>query len=225
MKKIFGLAFIFTTSFATAALAAPERVRGTVSSINSTQLVVHTASGDETVKITSATHFLKVENSTLSKIVPGSFIGTATKTVGMTQEALEVVIFPPSMKGTGEGHYGWDKINDTTMPGTGKASSSMTNGTVASVTSAPTPKASSSMTNGTVSTMTSHSGSKKLTVTYNGGQQIITVPQTAPIVMFAPGEMSDVAPGTTVFVNGITNGQTVTAKAVAVGVDGATPPM
>ena len=225
MKKALAFTCVFTATFATAALATPERVRGTVASISSTQLVVHTASGDETVAIIPTTHFLKVEKSTLSKILPGSFIGTATKTVGSMQEALEVVIFPPSMKGTGEGHYGWDKINDTTMSGAGKTSSSMTNGTVASVATAPPPKVSSSMTNGTVSTMASHGGSRKLTVTYNGGQQIITVPRTAPIVMFAPGEMSDVTPGTTVFVSGMTNGQTVTANAVAVGVDGATPPM
>jgi len=40
-----------------------------------------------------------------------------------------------------------------------------------------------------------------------------------------PGAMADVKPGQTVFVNGMTDGQTVTANAVAVGVDGATPPM
>ena len=48
-------------------------------------------------------------------IEKGSFIGTATKDVGGTQVALEVVVFPPSMRGTGEGHYAWDKIPDTTL--------------------------------------------------------------------------------------------------------------
>lgn len=51
--------------------------------------------------------------------------------------ALEVVIFPPSLKGTGEGHYAWDRIPDTTLSGVGTAPSAMTNGTVSAV-GAPT---------------------------------------------------------------------------------------
>jgi hypothetical protein len=31
-----------------------------------------------------------------------------------------VVIFPPSLKGTGEGHYAWDRIPDTTLSGVGE---------------------------------------------------------------------------------------------------------
>jgi len=30
------------------------------------------------------------------------------------------VIFPPSLKGTGEGHYAWDRIPDTTLSGVGE---------------------------------------------------------------------------------------------------------
>jgi hypothetical protein len=227
VTKILALTGILTVGLSTAAIAAPAhvRVRGTVSSIDATTLVIHTAGGDESVSLTPNTHFLEVKRAKLSNITLGSFIGTATKSVGSMMVALEVVVFPPAMKGTGEGHYAWDKIKDTTLGGASKTSSSMTNGSVAAI--APTPSASvnSSMTNGSVSTMASHGGAQQLTVTYKGGSQTIIVPPTAPIVTFSPGAMADVKPGQTVFVNGMTDGQTVTANAVAVGVDGATPPM
>ncbi len=227
MIKVFGLSGILMVGLSTAAIAAPthERVRGTVSSIDATTLVVHTASGDESVSLTPTTHFLEVKKASLSNITPGSFIGTATKSVGSMMVALEVVVFPPAMKGTGEGHYAWDKIKDTTLGGASETSSSMTNGSVAAVTPTSPAAVNSSMTNGSVSSMASAGGAQQLTVTYKGGAQTIIVPPTAPIVTFVPGAMSDVKPGQTVFVNGMTNGQTVTANAVAVGVDGATPPM
>jgi len=226
MKKISVLSCVLGAAVTTAAAAAPvhERVRGTVSSIDATTLVVHTESGDQSVALTPATHFLEVEKSSLANITSGSYIGTATKSVGGKTVALEVVIFPPAMKGTGEGHFPWDKIKDTTLGGAVATSSSMTNGSVAAAVPAPVT-VKSSMTNGSVSKMASAGGAQQLTVTYEGGTQTIIVPPTAPIVTFVPGAMSDVKPGQTVFVNGMTDGHTVTANAVAVGMDGVTPPM
>ena len=227
MKKVFGLALALTTALSIAALAAPqhERVRGTVSSVSPTTLVVQTASGaDISVALTGKTHYLQVEKSSLNHIDPGSFIGTATKSVGSLMVALEVVIFPASMAGTGEGHYAWDKLPDSTSAGGAMTASSMTNGTVAAVKSAPAT-VNTSMTNGTVAASASHDGAQKLTVTYNGGKQTILVPPTAPIVAYHPGTMADVTKGAAVFVNGVKDGDEVTANAVAVGVDGVRPPM
>ena len=65
----------------------------------------------------SGTKYLKVEKSSLGNIEEGSHIGTGPRSVGSMLVALEVVIFPPSMEGAGEGHYGWDKIPDTTRSG------------------------------------------------------------------------------------------------------------
>jgi hypothetical protein len=226
MKKIFGLAFALTTALSTAALAAPqhERIRGTVSSISPTTLVVQTASGaDVSVTLTGKTHFLQVTNADLTHIPAGSFIGTATKSVGSLNVALEVVVFPPAMAGTGEGHYAWDKITDTTRAGGGSTNSSMTNGTVSAVSAPATVN--SSMTNGTVTAATPKNGVQKLTVTYKGGQQTIIVPPTAPIVTFHPGTMAVVTTGAPVFVNAMVNGNTATAAVVAVGVNGVRPPM
>jgi hypothetical protein len=228
MKKVIGLAFALTTALSTAAFASPqhERVRGTVASISPTTLVVQTASGaDISVALTAKTRYLEVEKSSLSHIDAGSFIGTATKSVGSLMVALEVVIFPPSMAGTGEGHYAWDQLPDTTRAGGGATASSMTNGTVAAVKVSAPATVNSSMTNGTVAAATSQGGAQQLTVTYKGGQQTILVPPAAPIVTYHPGTTAEVTKGAPVFINGVKDGDAVTANVVAVGVDGVRPPM
>jgi hypothetical protein len=213
----------------TAALAAPspERVRGTVKAVSGDTLTVHTAAGsDVSVALTGSTHYAEVAKSSLTDIDPGSYIGTATKTIGDKMVALEVVVFPPSMKGTGEGHYAWDRIPDTTLSGSTTTASTMTNGTVSTTAPGSGEKtAASTMTNGTVSSAGETDGAKQITVTYKGGKQIVLVPPTAPIVTYEPGERSDVTPGSAVFVSGVSQDGKVTANAVAVGVDGVTPPM
>lgn len=226
MTRILGLALAATTFLTTAALAAtPERVRGTVKSISATELVVHTAAGpDVTVGLGESTRYTQVVKADLNKIEKDTYIGTATKEVGGKLVALEVVLFPPAMKGAGEGHYGWDKIPDTTQAGSSATSSMMTNGTVAAV-GAGGATANSTMTNGTVSAESAKGGAKQLTVTYKGGEQSILVPPTAPIVTFQSGAMSDVAAGKTVFVNASNNDGKLTANSVAVGTNGVNPPM
>jgi hypothetical protein len=229
MKRLLGLTLAASAALSVAAVAAPEhdRIRGTVSSINGNSLTVATSSGtDVPVTLDSSTKYLRVEKSSLGNIEKDSYIGTATKTVGSQLVALEVVIFPPSMKGTGDGHYPWDKLPDTTVSGGGTTASSMTNGSVAAVkTSGSAPAVNSTMTNGSVTAASSNGGAKELTVTYKGGEQTILVPPTAPIVTFKPGMMSEVTKGAPVFVNATKDGDKITANAVAVGVDGVKPPM
>ncbi len=233
MKRLFGFSLAATAAFAVAAMAAPEhiRVRGTVASISGDTLTVHTATGEDVpVMLGGDTHYLKVLKSSLEAIVPGSFIGTATKSVGSKLVALEVVVFPPEMKGAGEGHYDWDKLPDTTKTGEAggsMAASTMTNGSVAAVGAPGSGGVQSTMTNGTVATAAAAHGTKRLRVTYKGGEQTILVPETAPIVTFSPAAMSDVTQGAAVFVNGIKEGGggKITAGAVAIGTEGVTPPM
>ena len=229
MKRLLGLSLAATAALSVAALGAPERerVRGTVASISSNSLTVHTTAGtDVELALGSGTKYLQVEKSSLENIEKDSYIGTATKSVGSMQVALEVLIFPPAMRGTGDGHYAWDTIPDTTISGGGKTASAMTNGNVAAVgASSTTPGVNSTMTNGNVSTASSKNGAKQLTVTYKGGEQTILVPPTAPVVTFKPGAMSDVTKGATVFVNATKDGDKVMANAVAVGMGGVRPPM
>ena len=213
------------SSAALAATGTAERVRGVVELAAANSVTVDTNAGKPvTVALTDKTSYLKVEKSSLDKLEKGSFVGTATKDVGGTQVALEVVIFPPSMRGTGEGHYAWDKIPDTTLSGGAQTSSSMTNGNVTAV-SASVPDVKSSMTNGDVAATKSQGGVTHLAVTYNGGKQDVLVPPTAPIVTFAPGSKALLAKGANVFIKATNTASGLDASAVAVGVGGVKPPM
>lgn len=214
-----------------AAQAEPrlERVRGTIDTATETSVTVSASAGKKEVTLAPDTKFAYVAKSSLDKIGEGKFIGVATK--GDTPVALEVVIFPDSMKGTAEGHYAWDSIRDTTGTGKGVAKSSMTNGTVSG------GMTKSAMTNGTVksggmtkSAMTNgtvKSGNdKKFTISYDNGKTFdITVPPSAPIVEFEPADKSILKPGGKLFAVTAKEGDKLTGKLVAVGKDGVTPPM
>jgi hypothetical protein len=220
-------AFLAATALSAVASAAPmrERVRGTVAAISGDTLTVRTTSGaDVPVMLGGGTHYLEVKRSSLDRVDPGSYIGTAAKSIGNELVALEVVVFPPSMRGAGEGHYAWDRIPDTTLTGHATTASTMTNGTVSAAMPAG-GSVSSTMTNGTVTSAGAAGGAKEITVTYQGGRQMIIVPPTAPIVTFAPGSKDDVKAGAAVFVNGVSEDGHVTAATVAVGTDGVRPPM
>jgi hypothetical protein len=227
-KRILGLAIAASALVPFAAFAAtgtPERLRGTIASATTDAVTVDTyANKPVTVALTDNTKYLKVETSNLNKIEKGSFIGTATKDVGGTQVALEVVIFPPSMRGAGEGHYAWDKIPDTTLSGGAQTSSSMTNGNVSAV-STSVPNVNSTMTNGDVAASQSQGGVTHLVVTYKGGQQDVLVPPSAPIVTFRPGTQALLGKGEDVFIKATQTGSSLVANTVAVGVDGVKPPM
>jgi hypothetical protein len=226
MYRLLALAIAAGTALAaTTAVAAPERVRGTVAAVSGDTLTVRTDLGQNVpVMLTDKTHYLKVAPSSLDHVDPGAYIGTATKSIGDQLIALEVVVFPPSLKGTGEGHYAWDRLPDTTLSEGSTTSSAMTNGTVSAAAPA-SGTVDSAMTNGTVSSANASGGAKQITVTYNGGKQVIIVPPTAPIVTYQLGEKAELTAGTAVFVNGASQGGIVTANAVAVGTDGVKPPM
>jgi hypothetical protein len=222
MQRILGLTLAATLALSLPAIAAPERerIRGTVTAVGADTLAVHTTNGDDvSIGLGGSTRYLQVVKASLADVGTDSYIGTATKTVGSTLVALEVLIFPPAMKGTGEGHYAWDSIQDTTVAGGARTASMMTNGSVAA------PAVASTMTNGSVAAASSKDGTRELTVTYKDGQQTILVPPTAPIVTFKPGAMSDVTKGASVFINAVKDEGKITANAVAVGMDGMKPPM
>jgi len=213
---------VAATAISWAALQ-PQRLRGTVESVNSNSLMLKTNDGkDVSVVLDAGTKYAGLVKANFKDVTKDAYIGTATK--GTSNVALEVVIFPPSMRGTGDGHYPWDEIIDTTASGRARTKSAMTNGNVASVSSA-TRKVKSAMTNGNVDSASTQSGSKKITVTYHGGKQEITIPPTAPVVAIKPSDASIVKVGAHVFIKGTAEGGKVTAQSVAVGENGLTPPM
>lgn len=245
MRRFVGTAIagLAAISLSAGALAAqpPTRVRGTITSVSGNSLTIKTYDGSTTdVMLQSGTKYAWVVPSSLSNIKKGEFIGTAAKGPENDMVAQEVVIFPNSMRGAGEGHYPW------TMPaavanadaGGGAAPSSgappvqgtMTNGTVAGAGSSANqgPPVEGTMTNGTVAANSSKSGGKQLTISYDKGQTSqIMVPANVPIVRFEPAHKSILKSGEKAFVvaSSASGGSGLTAMFVAVGKNGLMPPM
>jgi hypothetical protein len=231
MTRLLKLSLVATAGLSIAAIAAiaapePERLRGSVSAVSAKELTVRTATGEVSMSLGGDTKYLTTARSDLNHIATDSYVGVAAKNVGDRLVALDVLIFPLSMKGAAEGHIDWDRVPDTTLAGGEHTASSMTNGSVAAVAqggSAAT--ANSTMTNGSVAATSGRGGARQLRVTYKGGEQTVLVPPTAPVVTLNIGAVSDIKPGDAVFVNAVVDGGKITAGLIIVGAAGALPPI
>jgi hypothetical protein len=186
------------TCGAPARAADVVRTRGTVVSLDGSKLVVHPKAGaDVTINLADNFRAVAVVKSSMAEIKPGAFIGTATATQpDSTLRSLEVVVFPDSMKGTGEGHYPWD------LPG------------------------SSAMTNATVSNAVKSVKGQTVTVTYKGGEKKVDIPADVPVVTLVPATAADIHAGEAVFVPGQRQADgSIHAGVVLFGRDGVSPPM
>jgi len=188
-----------TLSASPAALAADGvRVRGTVVSVTGDTLLVKSREG-ATVSITLNLGWKAggIAKAKLADIKQGDFVGIASLPGASGPDgALEVLIFPPAMRGTGEGSYGWDL------------------------------KPNSSMTNGAVSEAVQSVDGTTVNVVYHGQSKKIVIAPNTPIVTFAPAVNADVKPGAAVFVpaDRADDGKLSTTR-VVVGKDGVVPPM
>jgi hypothetical protein len=175
------------------------RVRGTIASLEGSTLTVKTREGpNATVALKPGWKVAGVVKVSAEDIKSGDFVGIASlPTAAGGDGAIEVLVFPPSMKGTGEGSYPWDL------------------------------KPKSTMTNGAVANAVKDVSGRTLTLSYSGGQEKkISIPDGVPIVTFAPATEADLKPGATVFVPAQRgdNGALATGF-VAVGINGVDPPM
>lgn len=182
----------------TAAAQTPVRVRGAVEALDGSQLTVKSRDGD-LVKIKLADNFsvALVVPTALDTVKPGSFIGTAAlKQPDGSLVALEVLVFPEAMRGTGEGSYPWDLQPE------------------------------SSMTNATVATLADSPKGREMTLNFKGDSNKVVVPAGVPIVTFEPGDKALLKPGAKVFVGTMKAADgSLSAGRVNVGKDGMTPPM
>ena len=148
------------------------RVRGTVQGIDGPAFVVKTRDGSEVkLTVTDKPLFVAIVPATMADIKPGMFVGSAgTMQEDGTQRAIEVHIFPESMRGTGEGHYDWDLL----------------------------PK--SKMTNGNVEQAVTGVDGPMLSVKYKDGEKkLVVTPQTV-VVTYEMGKREEIQPGTKIFV-------------------------
>ena len=166
------LSFVFVCIASSASAQDTVRVRGIVERIDGPAYVVKTRDGSEAkLTVTDNPLFVVIVPAKMSDIKPGMFVGSA----GMMQEdgsqkAIEVHIFPESMRGTGEGHYDWDLL----------------------------PK--SKMTNGNVEQAVTGVDGPVLSVKYKDGEKkLVVTPQTV-VVTYEMGKRDEIQPGTRIFV-------------------------
>lgn len=214
-----------TTATTSSPMPNTGRVRGVVRTVSANSLAVGAYNGQTvSVPLDAKTRFAWVINSNLLTLKDGDFIGTATTGPDNALRAVELVIFPEAMRGTGEGHYDWDVPGVVAAAGGGSGgSSAMTNGTVQSAMTNGTVERQSAMTNGTITGGAGKPGETTLTISYKGGMSKVLVPIGTPIVRFEPTERAVLAAGQKVFA--VITPDAPNAKFVAIGKNGLTPPM
>jgi hypothetical protein len=199
MRNIRWVLLALVVPLAAAAFAqSTQRIRGDVASIDGQKLTVRTRAGSMApIELADNYSVSAVVRVTPDAIKQGSYVGTASMPQpDGTLRALEVLVFPESGRGSGEGHYPWDL-----KPG-------------------------SMMTNATVAEVVSFEQGHRMTLRYKDGQQTILVPSDAPIVTFEPGSREMLVPGAHVIVTATVRPDgSLAASRVAVGKDGLVPPM
>ncbi|EJZ20939.1 hypothetical protein NE852_21080 [Rhizobium sp. Pop5] len=193
-----GLVALALSQVALAQDAQRVRVRGTVESLSGDKLVVKMREGgDAAITLKAGWKVGGITKASVEDIKPGDFVGVASLPKGSGPDgAIEVLIFPASMKGTGEGNRPWDA------------------------------QPNSQMTNATVSNAVKSVDGHTITLTYQGKEKTITIADGTPIVTLAPATKDDLKTGAGVIVTGEEAADgTISASQVAVGLNGITPPM
>ncbi|MCO1997407.1 hypothetical protein FA420_18180, partial [Pseudomonas aeruginosa] len=122
---LFGLLLASAASFAAQPPAGMlQPLRGTIQQAADDHLQLKARNGQQlTVRLTDKTAIRAVSLAKPEDIQPDSFIGTAAvPQPDGTLKALEVHVFAPSLRGSGEGHRPWENADGS--------ASTMTNGTV-----------------------------------------------------------------------------------------------
>jgi hypothetical protein len=91
------------------------RIRGTVEKLDGSALTVRAGeAGELKVTLTDTVQVFGISKGSLTDVKPGGFIGVgAMPQPDGSQKAIQVTIFPESMRGTGEGHRPWDRPGST----------------------------------------------------------------------------------------------------------------
>ena len=193
-----GAVLMTVTGIATARAQDAIRIRGAIEGVDGSTYLVKARDGAELkVVLADNPQIASIVKASLSDIKQGTFVGvTAMPKADGSQSALEVHIFPEAMRGTGEGHYPWDLRPQSTM------------------------------TNANVEQVVTAVDGPTLTLKYKDGEKKIFVPADTPIVVYAPGDKSDLKPGAQVFIVEIKQPDgTLQARTWRVGRDGVTQPM
>lgn len=177
---------------------SPSRVRGTIVSVDGDVLSVKSRSGEDVkLRMTADMRVVGIIRIALSDIKLGSFVGTTTVPgPDGRQNAVEVHVFPESMRGTGEGSRPYDLRPNSTM------------------------------TNATVAETVAGTDGQTLMIKYRDGEKKVVVAPNTPVVTYVPADRTELKPGARIiaFVKQLPDGSFETNR-ISVGRDGLTPPM
>jgi hypothetical protein len=200
LRLVFGaVSFALMCNAPLASADSAIRLRGTIDRVEGEVFVVKSRGGAEVKMVTTEKpQYIGMFKSEISDIKPGQFIGsTAMPQANGTQKAIEVHIFPESMRGLGEGHYDWDL------------------------------KPKSTMTNANIEQSVAGVDGPVLTVKYKGGEKKLLITPETVVVTFYPGDRADLKPGTKIWAGPALTKQadeTLLAPLVIYGRDGIEPP-
>ena len=174
-KKLF--AFLVTLTLASVSFAQtpdvrPERIRGDIVSLRGDVLTVHRHSGDTvSIEVKPDVAVTALKEVKLSDVKVGSYVGTPAVTGPDGKlTATSVLLFPEAARGTQEGHFAYDFGPNSTM------------------------------TNANVDSLVTAASGRDLKLSYKGGSNIVTVPETVPVVTFSPATRADLTSGKKVIV-------------------------
>ena len=164
------LAVVFAVATASAQQPATQRVAGTLDKVEGNTLYIKAASGPVILKLADNALVVARIKASAADIKAGDYVasGGVPQPDG-TQKAVELRIFPESMRGNGDGHRpGWP----------GAPNGTMTNGAVGQ-------------------TVTSVDG-PVLTVKYRDGEKKIIVGPSVPVSRLEMADRSELKPGAAV---------------------------
>jgi hypothetical protein len=198
-RTIAAAMFVMTCFALPAAAQETLRIRGTIESVDGSLYVIKNRDGAEVkLAVIDPQLYVAIVKSTMADIKPGQFVGaTGVTQPDGNQKAIEVHIFPESMRGTGEGHYDWDLRPNTKM------------------------------TNANVEQTVGGVDGPVLTVKYKDGEKKVFVTPETQVVTYVIGDKADLKPGIKIFVGAAKKGADGNWQTprVTYGKDGLTPPM
>ena len=199
MQRLLAVSLLLLYAAVSVAQTPPTRVRGKIEKLDGQVMTVKTREGPSvTIRLNDNFTVAGVVAAPLADVTAGKYVGIASlPQADGSQKALEVLIFPDSMRGFGEGHYAWDLMPD------------------------------SMMTNASVADVASGAQGRTFSLRYKDGEKKVVVPEGVPIVTFVPAERSALAPGASNFIGAAQRQPdgSLTAGRVNVGLDGLVPPM
>jgi hypothetical protein len=166
------IAFLALPALAqTPSVGTTTRVVGTVDKLDGDTLVVDTRSGQPvSVVLTDNAAVFGVEKRSIADIKPGDFLASGgVKGSDGKIHAVEVRIFPETLRGTGEGQRPWDVKPDGVM------------------------------TNATVGTVSQSPEGGIIHVKYKEGESEYTVGPEVPILAYVAGDRSLLKHGAAIF--------------------------